>query len=85
MFRKEPLQDPNNYALIFVIGVACVAFGARELRLCPFPYPQSTWQVPIEWRRLPLFLMSFTYAFVLGVGVLTRIPAGSFFIVIAWI
>lgn len=69
----------------FIAAIACLSLGARELRLCRVPYPQSTWQVPIGWRRMPLFLMAFLYALVLGTGVATRITASSFIIASLWV
>ncbi len=74
--------DPS---LPLIAGLACLSLGARELRLCRLPYPQSTWQVPIGWRRMPVFLMSFLYALVLGTGVATRIPTSSFILVSLWV
>src|ERR1022692_646132 len=84
LFQRVLLVRLSEMNLSLIIGVACVVSAGRELRLFPVPLPQSTWQVPIDWRQMPLLIMSFTYAFVLGLGVATRIPASSFFIVLVW-
>ena len=50
------------------------------------PVPVSRWQVPQKWSRtMPLSTVSLAYGVLLGFGVLTRIPASTFVVVLLWV
>jgi hypothetical protein len=60
------------------------AFGAlSDLKLLPLPLPSRCWQVPQSWKRFSPGIMASCFGFGIGVGVLTRIPFASFYLVLA--
>jgi hypothetical protein len=77
-----PILDPR----LAVVGaaVACALCSLRELGLAPVPSPQFSRQVPASWRALPPVFTMLLYGMGLGVGVATRIPVSTFYVVVIW-
>jgi sulfite exporter TauE/SafE len=78
-----PFQVTSALGLILT-GVTCLVFCARELRFLSFRPPHFRRQVPHGWRRFRPEIMAPLYGGVLGMGVLTRIEATSFYPVLVW-
>jgi hypothetical protein len=73
-----PWLIPAPRMFLALLGVTAVLLGARHLRLCHVPFPQSFWQVPASWRnRFGMRSMALAYAVVLGFGLLTRFPPSA--------
>ena len=69
---------------LFVSGLLALFCALVEFHFIRVPLPQSRWQVPIRWRRLPFELMSVLYGMALGTGVLTRVSVSTFYVLISW-
>jgi hypothetical protein len=75
--RWETFPLAAVFALLAAIG------ALSDLKLLPFPLPSRCWQVPQSWKRLSPAIMAACFGFGIGVGVLTRIPFASFYVVLA--
>jgi uncharacterized metal-binding protein len=80
-----PLQTMSNHAVLFLaIGMIHVAVAGHELGFFSLPLPQSRWQVPRQWLgKMPWPAATLAYGLALGAGVLTRINASPFYLLLA--
>lgn len=69
---------------LFTVGFVGLFYALRELDLARVPAPQLQLQVPHGWRVLAPSRMAFLYGIGLGVGIATRIPVSSFYVVALW-
>lgn len=69
-------------ALSAPLGILCAIGALHDLKLLPFRLPSRCWQVPQSWKRFRRPLMAACYGFGIGLGMLTRIPFGSFYVVL---
>ena len=84
--RLNSLLTPAAGALVIIAACAHLGYAAREFELCRLPMPQSLWQVPRRWQNLmSARSTSLIYGVALGLGVLTRIPTSTFYIVLVWV
>ncbi len=65
-------------------GILSMLYAAHELGLIRVPVPQSRWQVPRSWRTLSPPIAAAAYGFPLGLGVMTGIPVGTFYVAAIW-
>src|SRR5947209_5426979 len=72
----------NSYGLVATLAVVAVLAGMRDLNLVRYPLPSRNWQVPQSWKRFSPGVMSASYGFGIGLGVVTRIPVASFYFVL---
>src|SRR5438445_9864607 len=76
VFLSWELMDLLRVQAVFA------AIGAMsDLKLLAFRLPSRSWQVPQSWKRLPPSGMVVLYGFGIGLGVITRIPFASFYLV----
>ncbi|SRR5579883_818360 len=79
-FRIPHLLGP---VMPLAVGSFCLIGAIREFNVLPLPLPSSCWQVPRTWMMLPPGVMASCYGFIIGLGVLTRIPFSTFYVIIA--
>jgi hypothetical protein len=72
----------QNTPLIIPFGVVAAMSAVHDLGLLPFRLPSRSWQVPQSWKRFRPSVMSALFGFGIGLGVLTRIPFASFYLVV---
>jgi sulfite exporter TauE/SafE len=67
---------------VFGISLLSLLYAVHEVGLYRMPTPQSYWQVPQIWSRsMPTRVMASFYGLGLGVGLLTAIPVGTFYVI----
>jgi len=81
LLSSVPIADGLT---LFVSGLLAMFCALVEFDFIRVPLPQSQWQVPIGWRRLPFELMAVLYGMVLGTGILTRVSVSTFYVLISW-
>jgi len=66
------------------VGAGIVAAFAAlcDLRMLRVRLPSRNWQVPQSWKRFPPSVMAACFGFIIGLGVITRIPFASFYFVL---
>jgi len=69
--------------VLAAIGFLSLIGALSDLKLLPFTVPSPSWQVPQRWKRFPPVAMAACYGFGIGLGVATRIPLASFYVVFA--
>jgi len=69
-------------ALASALAFLATLGGLRDLKLLAFWLPSRCWQVPQSWKRFPPSVMAGLFGFGIGMGVLTRIPFASFYVVL---
>lgn len=69
-------------ALTPAMGILSGIGAMHDMKLLPFRAPSLHWQVPQSWKRFAPSVMAACYGFGIGLGVLTRIPFASFYIVL---
>lgn len=65
-------------------AIAGLALVVPACLVSPMLFPQSRWRIPREWERLGKVRYSAIFGFVLGVAILTAIPAISFYFLIIY-
>lgn len=68
--------------LIVPVAILGATGALHDMKLLPFDLPTTCWQVPQSWKRFCPSVMAACYGFGIGVGVLTRIPFASFYLVL---
>ena len=69
---------------VAVLGVISIVYALHELSILHLPNPQIGWQVPKSWQRPGRLFGNTAYGVVLGAGIFTFIPFGSFYVLLAW-
>ena len=69
---------PFVMLLVLLAGIGAL----QDMQLLPLRLPSRCWQVPQHWQRFSLPIMAACYGFGIGLGVLTRIPFASFYVVL---
>jgi hypothetical protein len=68
-----------------VFALVAAFYSLHEFGIFRLPCPQRAWQVPPSWRvHLPPWVTASSYGFLLGMGVLTRIPVSTFYLLLVW-
>lgn len=74
-----PLWQIGKVALL---GILCLLYALHELQIVTLPTPQRKQQVPEKWRyTLPRSLTALFFGLLLGLGYITFIIVGTFYIV----
>lgn len=68
--------------LLIPLSVVGAVGALHDLKLLPFRLPSRSQQVPQSWKRFSSAIMAASYGFGIGMGVLTRIPFASFYLVL---
>ena len=69
----------------WLIGLLALAYAASDIGLLPMPRPVLMKAVPITWWRWwSPYGAALAYGAALGLGVMTRIPFGAFYVLCAW-
>ncbi|HLX58780.1 MAG TPA: hypothetical protein VKR83_17305 [Ktedonobacteraceae bacterium] len=73
------------HAGAWLIGLLAVAYAASDVGLLWLPRPILRHAVPITWWRWwGPYRAALAYGAALGLGVMTRIPFGAFYVLCAW-
>src|SRR5713226_7486162 len=72
----------QNSSLVIPFGVLAAIGALHDLQLLPFRLPSRCWQVPQSWKKFRPSVMSASFGFGIGLGVLTRIPFATFYLVL---
>ena len=70
--------------LVGLLGVVSVLYALHELNIVRLPNPQKGWLVPKSWQRWGRLVGNTLYGYVLGMGIFTYIPFGSFYLLLMW-
>jgi hypothetical protein len=77
LLRRTDLKGVSG----IVLGCSLILVLLQEAGMPP---PQSTWQVPEEWRRaLDMDVLAGIYGFILGFGVFTSVVLSAFWVFVA--
>ncbi len=68
--------------LEIVLGFLAGIGALHDVKLLPFRLPSRRWQVPQSWKRFHPSVMATFYGLGVGLGVVTRIPFASFYLVL---
>jgi sulfite exporter TauE/SafE len=69
----------------WIIGLLAIAYALSDLGWLRLPRPILSKAVPITWwRRWGPYGSALAYGAALGIGVMTRIPFGAFYVLCAW-
>lgn len=82
-----PLEPGARVGIASAIaGVLALAYGLSEASLLALPLPSPRRQVPLWWsRKFPPSLTGLLYGAGLGVGIATRVPVATFYLIPLWI
>ncbi len=70
---------------VVIVGVLAVAYAGSDLGLVRLPRPYIMPAVPVTWwRRWRPYGAAVAYGAALGMGITTRIPFGTFYVLCAW-
>src|SRR5687768_1040219 len=69
---------------VALLGTASLVYALHELKILHLPNPQIGWQVPKSWQRSSRLVGNTLYGYVLGMGIFTFIPFGSFYVLLGW-
>jgi sulfite exporter TauE/SafE len=70
---------------IWIIGLLAIAYAASDVGLLRMPRPILSKAVPISWWRWwGPYRAALAYGAALGIGVMTRIPFGAFYVLCTW-
>jgi hypothetical protein len=73
------------HAGAWLIGLLALAYAVSDLGMLHLPRPNLTQAVPISWwRRWQPYGAALIYGAALGLGVMTRVPFGAFYVLCAW-
>lgn len=73
------------HAGAWLIGLLALAYAVSDVGLLRLPHPNLTQAVPITWwRRWQPYGAALAYGSALGLGVMTRIPFGAFYVLCTW-
>src|SRR5947209_5913435 len=73
------------HAGVWIIGLLAIAYAASDLGWLRMPRPILSKAVPITWwRRWGPYGSALAYGAALGIGVMTRIPFGAFYVLCTW-
>jgi len=73
------------HAGAWLIGLLALAYAASDVGLLWMPRPTLRQAVPITWWRWwRPYGAALAYGAALGIGVMTRIPFGAFYVLCAW-
>lgn len=79
------LHMDRGVVALLATGLVSVSYSLRELGLVQVPAPQFHRQVPEKWRfQFRPKLAALFYGLGLGVGLGTRIPVTTFYVVVLW-
>jgi sulfite exporter TauE/SafE len=68
-----------------LVGLLALAYACSDLRFIHLPRPSVLKAVPITWwRRWKPYRAALAYGAALGVGIMTRIGFGAFYVLCAW-
>ncbi len=71
--------------VLLMTGFVAVCYGASDFHLMDMPRLGFSWQVPHRWRlTMRPVGYAFSYGFVLGMGITTRIASGAFYVACIW-
>lgn len=79
LFPATPLQW-----LVGLLGAVSILYALHELNIIRLPNPQKGWLVPKSWQRWGRMVGNTLYGYVLGMGIFTYIPFGSFYLLLMW-
>jgi sulfite exporter TauE/SafE len=69
----------------WLIGLLALAYALSDVGLLRLPRPTLRQAVPVTWwRRWRPYGAALAYGAALGVGVMTRIPFGAFYVLCSW-
>ncbi|GAC1350712.1 MAG: hypothetical protein NVS4B9_33560 [Ktedonobacteraceae bacterium] len=69
----------------WLIGLLALAYAISDVGLLRLPHPTLRQAVPITWwRRWRPYGAAMAYGGALGLGVMTRIPFGAFYVLCTW-
>jgi hypothetical protein len=68
--------------LLAPLGIVAAFAALCDLRMLRVRLPSRNWQVPQSWKRFPPSVMAACFGFIIGLGVITRIPFASFYFVL---
>ncbi len=69
----------------WIIGLLAIAYALSDLGWLRLPRPILSKAVPITWwRRWGPYGSALAYGAALGIGVMTRIPFGAFYVLCTW-
>ncbi len=70
---------------IGIIGLLALAYAASDVGLLPMPRPIVSKAVPITWWRWwGPYRAALAYGAALGLGIMTRVPFGAFYVLCVW-
>ena len=84
LFFSGLLASNGQFRIVGTTAFVTLWYGLYELNLAPALTPQFRKQVPVGWRRRPFERMALVYGLALGMGIGTRIPVGTFYVVVLW-
>ncbi len=68
-----------------LIGLLAIAYAVSDVGLLRLPRPTLRQAVPVTWwRRWRPYGAALAYGAALGLGVMTRIPFGAYYVLCAW-
>lgn len=69
----------------WIIGLLAIAYSLSDLGLLRMPRPILSKAVPITWwRRWGPYGGALAYGAALGLGIMTRVPFGAFYVLCTW-
>ncbi len=89
-FIREWAHGAGVYAAfpsagVWLIGLLALAYALSDVGLLRLPRPTLRQVVPVTWwRRWRPYGAALAYGAALGVGVMTRIPFGAFYVLCFW-
>src|SRR5690349_4668718 len=68
-----------------LVGMVAIAYAVSDVGLMQLPRPTLRYAVPVTWwRRWMPYGAALAYGAALGIGVMTQIPFGAFYVLCAW-
>jgi hypothetical protein len=84
-FHNTALYAAFPHAGVWLIGLLALAYAFSDVGLLWLPRPMLRQAVPITWWRWwRPYGAALAYGASLGIGVMTRIPFGAFYVLCAW-
>jgi hypothetical protein len=83
--RSAAVYAPFSLAGALLFGLLAIAYAASDVGLFRLPRPTLRQAVPITWWRWwRPYGAALAYGAALGLGVMTRIPFGAFYVLCTW-
>jgi hypothetical protein len=85
LFQSTSVYAAYPHIGDWIIGLLAIAYAASDVDLLRMPRPALSKAVPITWWRWwGPYRAALAYGAALGIGVMTRVPFGAFYVLCTW-